>query len=48
MIALYALELGRQPRPEILAVNDVTEDDLMAFQADWVRMRRRRHSAFAS
>ncbi|RTQ45602.1 hypothetical protein EJV47_24225 [Hymenobacter gummosus] len=41
LIALYALELGRQSRAEILAINDVTEADLQEFQADWLRMRRR-------
>lgn len=47
LIALYALELGRQPRAEILAVNDVTEADLAEFQADWLRMRRRRRTSAA-
>jgi transposase-like protein len=41
LIALYALELGRQSRAEILAINDVSEADLQEFQADWLRMRRR-------
>lgn len=47
LIALYTLELGRQPRAEILAVNDVTESDLAEFQADWLRMRRRRRASAA-
>lgn len=41
LIALYALELGRQSRAEILAINNVTEADLTEFQADWLRMSRR-------
>ena len=41
LIALYALELGRQSRSEILAINNVTEADLIEFQADWLRMSRR-------
>lgn len=40
LIALYALELGRQPRPDILAANDVTEADLAEFRAEWLRRRR--------
>ncbi|GAB3833164.1 hypothetical protein [Hymenobacter jeollabukensis] len=47
LIALYALELGRQSRTEILTVNDVTEADLAEFQADWLRMRRRRRASAA-
>ncbi|MCC3158973.1 hypothetical protein LJ737_17150 [Hymenobacter sp. 15J16-1T3B] len=47
LIALYALELGRQPRADILAVNDVTEADLAEFQADWLRMRRRPRASAA-
>ncbi|WP_176132952.1 hypothetical protein [Hymenobacter sp. CRA2] len=47
LIALYALELGRQSRAEIMAVNDVTDADLAEFQADWQRMRRRRAATAA-
>ncbi|WP_149867140.1 hypothetical protein [Solirubrum puertoriconensis] len=47
LIAMYALEIGRQSRDEILSANDVTEADLMKFQTDWLRMRRRRYSNVA-
>ncbi|WP_165822005.1 hypothetical protein [Hymenobacter edaphi] len=47
LIALYALELGRQSRAEILTANDVTEADLAEFQADWLRIRRRRRASAA-
>ncbi|UYZ60021.1 hypothetical protein [Hymenobacter latericus] len=47
LIAMYALEIGRQSRDEILAANDVTEADLMQYQKEWLRMRRRRYSNVA-
>jgi hypothetical protein len=47
LIALYALELDRQPRAEILAINGVTEADLAEFQADWLRLRRGRRPQVA-
>ncbi|WP_262696960.1 hypothetical protein [Hymenobacter oligotrophus] len=44
---MYALEIGRQSRDEILAANDVTEADLIKYQKEWLRMRRRRYSNVA-
>ena len=39
-IALYALEANEQTRADILRLNQVTEEDLTAFRASWLKMRR--------
>ena len=40
-VALYALAAGQGPRAEILRINEVTEDDLVEFEASWRQLRRR-------
>ena len=40
-IALYALEANEQTRADILRLNQVTEEDLTAFRASWLKMRRK-------
>lgn len=39
-VALYSLEANEQTRAHILRVNEVTEDDLIAFRPSWLKMRR--------
>jgi hypothetical protein len=38
-IALYALDSHFQARAEVLAANDVTEEDLLEFEEGWLNLR---------
>ncbi|GGF07544.1 hypothetical protein GCM10011383_18320 [Hymenobacter cavernae] len=38
-VALYALDLGQWARPDVLRLNNVTEEDLAEFEASWMQLR---------
>jgi hypothetical protein len=40
-VALYALAAGQGPRAEVLSLNEVTEADLLEFEASWRQLKRR-------
>ncbi|SMB99127.1 hypothetical protein SAMN00120144_0027 [Hymenobacter roseosalivarius DSM 11622] len=39
-VALYALAAGQGPRAEVLGLNEVTEADLLEFEASWRQLKR--------